>query len=174
MTRARWMLGALGALATIAFVPALPASASHTDVDRSTDITNVVDGSHWAVMEGPEIRAVQGQVEWLGKRAEWSVSRHEDGSVTIRNSETRECAEADMRFSGIVRVAPCESWKETQNWRLQERANGYVISPRIAPDLAVSVQPRGYGQRGVLALQPQAAYGDSAENAGMSIFRLEN
>lgn len=177
MTRARWMLGALGALATIAFVPALPASATDTDVDRFTNITNitnVVDGSHWTVLNGPEVRAVQGEAQWLGSMAEWSVSHREDGSVTIRNVATRECAEADVRFPGAVRVAPCDSWKETQSWRLQERAEGYVISPQIAPDLAVSVPVRGQAPNDALTLRPQHAFDQSIEDARLSIFQINS
>ncbi|MCI2419367.1 RICIN domain-containing protein [Saccharopolyspora sp. K220] len=171
MTRARWMLGTLGALATIALVPALPASAQ-SDPALFTEITNSADGSRWAVHGDQVIKTISGPASSPTNSDKWVVSEQSDGSVTIRNQATRECVESQPWFDGAVYSARCEQRSDRQKWILNWSEDGYVITPKNAPDLAVSVQELGASDSW-LTLKPRSSTpSGSAQDDLASVFRL--
>ncbi|GAA0525749.1 hypothetical protein GCM10011581_14120 [Saccharopolyspora subtropica] len=140
MTRARWMLGAAGALATMALGAALPASAAPAP-DAITEITNAIDRTSWdgSYRYGP-VRATQFSP---GATNKWILTPKYDGSVTIQNVETRLCAQPEAFVPGAeVVTAPC-NFSDVQDWRVQQRPEGTVLSPEIAPELAASVYEIG-------------------------------
>ncbi|MGP4015485.1 hypothetical protein [Saccharopolyspora sp. 5N708] len=170
MTRARWMLGTVGALATLALVPALPASAQ-SEAGIFTEITNTADGSRWALHGDNVIKTISGPSSALNDSDQWIVSRQSDGAVTIRNQATRECAESQPWFDGAVYAAPCEQRSDRQMWFLNWREDGYVITPKAAPDMAVSIEEMG-AYDSWLTLKPRQAPSDTAQDDLASVFRL--
>lgn len=137
MKRARWMLGALGAMAALAMAPALPASAQ-TDWGYSTEITNVANGAHWTVQPSSQVVSSSTlPMELLGQNAQWRVQRQFDGTVTIQNEATGKCAETTLQANEPVFIAPCQPWDENQRWNLSPRWDGVVITPAKALHLAV-------------------------------------
>ncbi|MER6991161.1 RICIN domain-containing protein [Saccharopolyspora hirsuta] len=120
-------------MATLAMAPALPASAQ-AEWGYSTEITNVANGAHWSVQG--EFSAVESTTA-QGPRARWNVDRQQDGTVTIRNAVTGQCAETMIEPNAQIFTAPCNTWDQNQKWSLTPRWDGYVITPASDSRLAV-------------------------------------
>ncbi|WP_190821003.1 RICIN domain-containing protein [Saccharopolyspora pogona] len=172
MKRARWMLGALGALAAVSLVPAgAQAASAPSPIGFSTEITSAVDGSRWADFGGdPVIKAAPFGV--FGDADKWVVSNQYDGSVTIRNQQTNRCAQANLQWGPEVLAVPCLPGSPSQRWIVEERAAGYVISPRATPDLAVSVEQPNSPAGSWLKLEPRWDLNGSSTAKSGQVFRF--
>ncbi|SEG94981.1 hypothetical protein SAMN02982929_06043 [Saccharopolyspora kobensis] len=165
--RARWMLGALGAMATLAMAPAMPASAQ-AEWGYSTEITNVANGAHWVQSSGPAVESTKQPIHMLGDRAQWNVERQEDGTVTIRNMASNQCAESLLEPNAPVFTAPCNKWDEAQRWSLSHRWDGFVITPASTPHLAVVASSDEYrSTQLVLGVRPY-----DSQDTPNAVFRL--
>ncbi|MBB5154895.1 RICIN domain-containing protein [Saccharopolyspora phatthalungensis] len=168
MMRARWMLGALGALA-LALVPAAQAASAPADAGFETEITSSADGSRWAVFGDPVIKTVPFGA--FGATEKWIIARQYDGSVTIRNKRTNQCAEANMWSARSVFVAPCAYGKQDQRWILEWRPAGVSIAPLIAKDMTVSVRDLHHPMGSWLTLESRG-FGQTDSVSTGSVFRL--
>ncbi|MEV4731765.1 RICIN domain-containing protein [Saccharopolyspora sp. NPDC049426] len=140
MRRARWMLGALGAMAVLSVVPAPTASADSVLV---TKITTVADKSRW-VVNGPDsvISTVQPHSAAQPRSADqWVIAKRPDGAMTIQSQENRQCVTAEARTGGELRTAACDPANAAQVWTINRRNDGtVVISPKSTPRLVVAIQ----------------------------------
>ncbi|MER7014103.1 RICIN domain-containing protein [Saccharopolyspora sp. NPDC000359] len=124
-------------MASLAMAPALPASAQ-AEWGYSTEITNVGNGAHWAVeSSSPAVESTTVPLGVLGPRAQWNIDRQHDGTVTIRNEATGQCAETFIEPNARIFTAPCNTWDVNQKWNLTQRWDGFVISPAADSRLAV-------------------------------------
>lgn len=140
MRRARWMLSALGAMAALSVVPALPASADSVLV---TKITNVADKSRWVVNGESSAVGTLHPHSTAQPRSfdQWIIAKRPDGAVSIQSEENRQCVTAETRAGGELRTVACDPSSPAQTWTVNRRNDGsVVISPKSAPRYVVAVQ----------------------------------
>ncbi|MEV6230438.1 hypothetical protein AB0L88_21525 [Saccharopolyspora shandongensis] len=141
MTRARWMFGAIGALAALSLVPAgAQAASAPAPAYPGAEISSVVDGSRW-VDFGSDSVVKTAPFGVLGDAGKWVVSDRFDGSWTIRNQQTNRCVQANAEGGPQVLSLPCQYGNPSQDWVFARDENGWIISPKLDQDVAVAVEP---------------------------------
>ncbi|MDA3647688.1 RICIN domain-containing protein [Saccharopolyspora indica] len=106
----------------------------------------------------------------LGQRAQWDIERQEDGTVTIRNMASNQCAQTWSEPNAVVFTAECNKWDEAQRWSLTHQWDGFVITPAATPHLAVVASSDEYrSSQLVLGVRPFG--GEDTPNA---VFRFNS